>query len=180
MDSGQGTVNWGKKNSCDRTPAFAALGSPSLSGKEYERILRPCLGEKIQTSHISSTTSLILQASIALNFALVSIILALLSPSKTFSGLKHTPLRRLNEYENGYQHCKRSGNFAICLPPGASPRLSASAIEHLQLCSGNGHFVVGNPQEQRVSQRGACHCHSCFSGPQCDHLDPNCVLNLFQ
>jgi hypothetical protein len=55
----------------------------------------------------------------------------------------------------------------------------------VQGCSGNGHYVLhGHPIASQIlgggGKGGACHCHTCFSGPQCEVVDPDCVLNVFQ
>lgn len=67
----------------------------------------------------------------------------------------------------------------MCFPHPESPRLSSYASDHLQLCSGNGHYEIASHQERTTPDAGACHCYGCFSGKHCEHLNSDCDLNIF-
>ena len=113
--------------------------------------------------------------SIGVNFALLAMMFVQpSSPSEGyFCKARLLPQAHLRE-TNGSATCKNpESNTVLCLPRPPSPRLSSSPTDHLQLCSGNGHYVISD-------EAGACHCHACFSGVHCEQLHPDCHLNLFQ
>lgn len=115
--------------------------------------------------------------SVGINLALLAMMFVQpSSPSDWFSKSRLFPDEHLKKITNGSAgSCNNSQcDKVLCLRCPANPRLSSSASEHLQLCSGNGHYVIAD------DDAGACHCHACFSGVHCGQLDPDCHLNLFQ
>lgn len=112
--------------------------------------------------------------------ALLAVMLVLPSPAADWISKVHEfPLiKQMNGSSNDY--FTNSRESMMCFPHPESPRLSSYASDHLQLCSGNGHYEIASHQERTTPDAGACHCYGCFSGKHCEHLNSDCDLNIFQ
>lgn len=173
MDSHQGT----------REPVAVAVAAATASA----------------SSQSSSKRSAMLQVSAALNIALIALLFSWWRPTNHF-GYKQQ-LQNTQAWQGNLDVKNQSDHYiapptpaaatddeedrVFCSAAAAGPRLSCSRSDHVQGCSGNGHYVLhGDPIASQIlgggRGGGACHCHACFSGPQCALVDPDCVLNLFQ
>lgn len=151
------------------------------------------------SSQSSSKRSAMLQASAALNIALIAVLFSRWGPTNHFTYKQH--LLNTRAWQGNLDVKNQSDQYisppapaaateddedrVLCSAAAPGPRLSCSQSDHVQGCSGNGHYVLqGDPIASQIlgGRRGggACHCHACFSGPQCALVDPDCVLNLFQ
>ena len=156
------------------------------------------------TSQSSFKRSAMLQVSAALNIALIALLFSQWGPTNHYFSYKQQQLQNTQAWQQGNLDVKNQSDHYIappaapaaaatddddrvlCSAAAAGPRLSCSQSDHVQGCSGNGHYVLhGHPISSPIlggggGRGGACHCHSCFSGPQCELVDPDCVLNVFQ
>ena len=152
------------------------------------------------SSQFSSKRSAMLQVSAALNIALIALLFSRWGPTNHFS--YEQQLQNTQAWQGNLDLKNQSDHYTappapapapddeedrvLCSAAAAGPRLSCSQSDHVQGCSGNGHYVLhGDPIASQIlggggRGGGACHCHACFSGPQCALVDPDCVLNVFQ
>lgn len=116
--------------------------------------------------------------SLGMNLAFLATMLAQRAPawdwySKALQQSEHLQMNDSSNSPCNHNLHNWDHSRLLCTPSPATPRLSSTASNHVQLCAGNGHYVM------HTQTTGACHCHACFSGVHCGDLDPDCILNLF-